>query len=118
MRQHSLHHEKVSEQVGAECALEFSGIDLERIFGLMLLRRVVDKDIEPTELFDGSLDRLRAELFLADIASDLDGARAFALDQTKRLVRVLILLQIDDGDLRSLAPWQRRWRGRCRCRRR
>src|SRR5215216_1191637 len=62
----------------------------------VLLRRVVDEDVEFPQLGDRSLDRLLAKRLLADIAGDQQAASPLGLDQALRLLGVAVLVQVDD----------------------
>ena len=73
----------------------------------MLLAGVVDEDVEPAELIDGLLHRLLAELLVADVAGNGDRLAPFLLDDLLGLGGVVMLAQIDDGDVRAFAREQR-----------
>src|SRR5205823_9859049 len=103
VRQRRLNHEKIPEQVRAKRLLEFLGVDLERILGLVLLGCIVDQNVEPAEFLGGFLHGPSAEAFVTDVTGYLDAARTFARDEAQRLVGVAILIEIDDGDVGSLA---------------
>ena len=50
-----------------------------------------------------ALDRLPAEHLVADVAREQERAAALVLDQARGLLRVVVLLQIEDRDQRALA---------------
>ena len=54
------------------------------------------------ELIERCLDRRLAELFFADIAGQEDGVAALVLDEFARVVRILVLVEINDGYLCAL----------------
>ena len=72
----------------------------------MLLAGIVDEDVEPAELVDGLLDRALAEVLVADVAGDRDRLAAFLLDDLLGLRRIVMLAQIEDGDVGALAREQ------------
>ena len=92
-------HEEEAEDIGAEGALDLPGVDLADVLGLVLLGRVIDQNIETTELPHGLLDRIAAKFLVADVAGHLDRAAALLLDRRDGLIGVLVLLQVNDGDL-------------------
>src|SRR5688500_16817679 len=65
----------------------------------MLLAGVVDEDVEPAELLDGLGDGPFAETLVADVAGDGNRLAAFLLDDGLRLLRVVVLAQIEDRDV-------------------
>jgi hypothetical protein len=69
----------------------------------VLFGRIVDEDVEAPEAIDGPLDGFVAELRRADIAPQQQAVASFLLDELFRLLGVLVLLEIDDGDFRALA---------------
>ena len=81
-------------------------VDVGDVLGPMLLAGIVDEDVEPAELVDGLLDRSFAELLVADVAGDGDGAPALLLDDLLGLLRIVMLAQIDNRDVRALAREQ------------
>ena len=94
-----LGHEEEAEDIGPERAFDLLGVDPAEIVGLVLLGGVVDQDVEAAELLHGCLDRIAAELLVSDVAGDLERAATLLLDRGHGLVGVLVLLEIDDGDL-------------------
>ena len=69
----------------------------------MLLGRVVHEHVQAPELGHGRLDGLGTELRASDVAGDRYAAPAFALDEARRLLRVLSLVKIDDGHICAFA---------------
>src|SRR5437764_934827 len=65
----------------------------------MLLGSIVDQDIEATEIAHRQLDGLAAEGLVAHIAGDGEAAPAFLFHLTLGLLSVLMLVQVDDGDV-------------------
>ena len=103
VRQRGLGHEELAEDVGPERALELLGGDLlDRILGV-LLGGVVDQDLEMPELVHRLADGIAAEGFVADVAGDGQAAAALLLDPLAGLGGVLVLVQVDDGDVGALA---------------
>ncbi len=82
-------------------------------------RRVRDDQIEAPEALDGGVDDTRDVLGVSEVPFDQDGAPALRLDEALRLVRRLLVADVADGDVGTLArELRRRLRGRCRARRR
>jgi hypothetical protein len=69
----------------------------------VLLGGIVDHDVQAAEAFDGARHRLPAERFRADVAVDEQMLLALGLDQPSSLLGVLVLVEIEDGDLGALA---------------
>jgi hypothetical protein len=84
----------------------------------VLLAGVVDQQVELAERLDGARDRVLAERLVADVARDGQAAAALLLDQRLGRGRILMLVEIDDRDVRALLGEPDRDRARCRCPRR
>src|SRR5581483_1244331 len=69
----------------------------------VLLGGIVHQDVERAELLLGAAHRLEAKTLVGDVAGDQHAAAALGLDQTLGLLRVLVLVQIDDRHMRALA---------------
>src|SRR5512147_547849 len=108
MRQRRLRHEKVAEYIRAERFLELLRRNLRNVFFRMLLGGVVDEYVDAAEAINHLLDRLTAELLVADVAGDGQAGAPFVADQFRRAARVLRLVEIEDGDVRALAREQDR----------
>ena len=72
----------------------------------MLLAGIVDEDVDAAELGHHLLDRAIAEVLVAEIAGDGDRLAPLGLDDPLRLRRVVMLAQIEDGDVGALAREQ------------
>jgi hypothetical protein len=81
-------------------------VDLEQFVGRMLLGRVVNQHIEAAIVIDRAADRCLAECLLADVAPQQQRLAAFGLDQRRSLLSVAGLVQINDGEFRTLARKQ------------
>jgi hypothetical protein len=85
----------------------------------VLIGGIGNEDVEATELVDGALDELGAELCVGEIAGDQDAAPPLGLDSALRLVGIALLdLEVIDRDVRTLARTAPRRRDRSRSRRR
>ena len=76
-------------------------------FVRMLFASVVDEDVELAELVHGLLHRLIAERLVADIPGNGECAAAFLLDDLPGLGGIVMLAEIDDGDVRAFTCEQR-----------
>ena len=93
--------------------------DVAHVLVRMLLAGIVDEDVEAAQLGDRAGDGLVAKALVAHVSGDRDRPAALALDDLAGLLRIVMLAQIDDRDVRAFAGDRaRRPRGRCRCRRR
>jgi hypothetical protein len=72
----------------------------------VLLAGIVDQDIEPAEGVDYLLHGAEAEIAAAEVAGDADGAAALGLDELLRVRRILMLVEVEDGDIRAFAGEQ------------
>jgi hypothetical protein len=68
-----------------------------------LVRRIIDEEVDTVELFDCSLDDRPAMFGFAQIASDEHGLATFLLDQRLHLLGVVVLIEIGDQDVGTLA---------------
>src|SRR5512139_3483922 len=94
-------HVKIAKDVSAESFLQLFGGDGFKFCLWILDRRVVDQNVEPLKLIDGLLDRLPAKLFVTYIAGDGQTFAAFLLDLTLGFSRILMFVQIHNGDIRA-----------------
>ena len=78
------------------------------LFGVLLEGGVIDQDIEPPEAIVRLLGRIAAEGGVAHVAAQQQAALAFRFDIAFGVVRVLVFVQIDDGDVRAFARIQHR----------
>ena len=62
----------------------------------MLLGCGVDQDVELAERLEGLTDRVAIALAVADITAHQEAAPSFALDQSSRPVRVIVLFEVCD----------------------
>ena len=65
----------------------------------MLLGGVVDQDVEAAKSLRHPTDRALAERLIADVTSDEHAPATLLLDQSLRLFRVVVLVQVDDADI-------------------
>ena len=64
----------------------------------MLLGRVVNQDVDPTECLHDLPGGLAAKVGIADVTGDRDAPTAFALHLFARFVGVFMLVEIHDCD--------------------
>jgi hypothetical protein len=98
-----LGHEEHAEDVGLESALQLLLGDVANVLVGMLLASIVDEDVEPAQLIDGLLDGVIAKLSVANVAGNGDRLAALFLDDLPGLLRIVVLAQIEDRDVRTLA---------------
>jgi hypothetical protein len=96
-----LGHEELREDVGAERPFELLCRDAADFLLWMLLARVVHQHVEPAESANGAVHRLAAEALVADVTRDEQATPALFLDRALRLLGILVLVQIDDRDVRT-----------------
>src|SRR5690606_22000128 len=70
VRQGSLGHVEIAEQIGLEGLGQLFGGDVGEVLLDVLLGGVVDEDIELAELFDDLADHVVAEGLVGDVAAD------------------------------------------------
>src|SRR5262245_50166969 len=102
MGERSLREVEHPEDVRAERALGLLLRDLLQRLAGVLLRGVVDEDVELLQLLHRALDGLRAKRGRADVARLREGTAPLALDEARGLARVLVLLEIEDRDVGAL----------------
>src|SRR5687768_7470837 len=90
------------KDVRSERALELLGRDVRDLLLWMLLGRVVHEDVEATETFYDTSHCALAERLVADVARDKQAPATVLLDETLRLLRVIVLVQVDDADISAL----------------
>jgi hypothetical protein len=108
VRHCGLGHEEHAEDIGLKRPAKLVLVDVGDAFVGMLLAGIVDEDVELAELIEGLPDRLFTKLLVADVAGDGDRALAFLLDDLLRFGGVVVLAEINDRDVRTLAREQRR----------
>ncbi len=94
MRQRRFGQEEHREDVGPEGPLQLLGADLFDAVLRVLLCRVVDQNIELTQLADRLLNDLLAVGFVADVTGDGDAAAPLLLDLALGLLGVLLLIEV------------------------
>src|SRR5690606_40108511 len=67
-----------------------------------LLAGMVDQEVEPAERLDRAGDCVPAERLVAYVAGEGDAAAARFLDQCLGRCRIIVLVQIEDGDVGPL----------------
>ncbi len=106
MRQRGAGHVEITMDVGAQGLVPFLVADGLQPVVMVLERGVVDQHVEPAE----GLRRLRhglvAESRFAHVAGDQQAAAAFGLDRAPGFARVVVFVQIDDGDVGAFAREQ------------
>jgi hypothetical protein len=104
VRKRRTRHIKIRKDVRAEGAIELVvGDAVDRVL-LMLIRSVVDEDVQPTEGVDGLLNGLATELRIANVAREQETSPPFANHGGLRFLGVSLLLrQIDNGDIGTFA---------------
>src|SRR5690606_21739327 len=90
------------EHVGPERTLELLVAEVLEPVDDVLLGGVVDEDVEAAERFDGLRDRVVADRGRADVACDEERVPAFRLHLSSRTLRVIVLVEVDDGDVGAL----------------
>src|SRR4051812_4551029 len=92
-------HVKVRKNIRSESSLELFGRDIEQRFLRMLLGRVVDQNVELTELVDRHRDRIFAEARVADVACQSNTLPAKLLNSFLCSARIVMLVQVHDRDV-------------------
>jgi len=96
--------EEVPEDVGFERPLELLVGDVLDGRLVLLKRRVVDENIQPSEFGNGFLDGADAEGRLPNVTRDQNTPRPFMLDRGSGLDRIaLFRLGVHDGDIGPFA---------------
>src|SRR5688572_12531747 len=90
------------KDVRSERTLELLGRDVRDLLLGMLFGRVVHEDVEATETLYDTSDRALAERLLADVPRDKQAPATLLFDETLRLLRVIVLVQVDDADIGAL----------------
>jgi len=93
-----LGHVEIAEDIRPEGPFELLRRNFERLLHDMLLGGVVHQDVEPPEGLDRPGDGLLAKGLVADVASQREGLPALRLDEPNGFLRVVVLIEIDDGD--------------------
>ena len=83
----------------------------------MLFGGVVDRNVQLAQFTEGHFDGFAAGVFITHIARSQYAAAALRLHQTAGFLRVVVFVQVHDGDVRTLL-WRKRWRPRVPGRRR
>ena len=83
-----------------------SGADVGQALLRVLFRGVVHQHVELAKLLHRPLHQLLAEPLVADVARVREAAPAFRLDETLRLLRVAVLVQVGDRDVGAFAREQ------------
>jgi hypothetical protein len=99
---------KIGEDVRAERAFELFAGDLAEVVLRMLFGGVVDEDVQPAEFLHGVLDHVPAGRFPADIAGEREALAFFRFDEPLGFPRVLVFVQVSDGDVRAFPREQHR----------
>ena len=106
MRLSRLGHVEHAENVGLERPLQLRFGDVADVLVGMLLAGIVDEHVEPPELVDGFLDRALAETLVADVAGNGDRPASFLFDNVLGLGGIVVLAQVQDGDVGAFAREQ------------
>ncbi|VXC60312.1 hypothetical protein SPHINGOAX6_30082 [Sphingomonas sp. AX6] len=107
MRSRSLDQKKHAKDVGLERPFQlFLGNVGDVLIG-MLLACIVDHDVELAELGDHPRHRVVAECLVADVPGDGQRARPFVADDLCGFFGIVMLAQVEDGDVRALARIER-----------
>ena len=80
--------------------------DVANVLVGMLFAGIVDEDVELAELAHRFFDRALAEVLVADVAGNRDRPAAFLLDDGLGEGGIIMLAQIDDGDVGAFAREQ------------
>lgn len=103
MQQGGLRHKEYRKDVGPERALELVGGDLLDSFLRMLLGGIINENIETAKLSHHTVDCVLAKSFLSNVPRDGHTSASFLFDQSFRLLRVFVFVQIDDGHVGALS---------------
>src|SRR5688572_16797276 len=90
------------KDVRSERPLELLGRDVRDLLLGMLLGSVVDEDVETTETLCDTSDRALAERLVTDVTRDEQAPATLLLHETLCLLRVIVLVQVDDADIGAL----------------
>jgi hypothetical protein len=101
-----LRQEEHAEDIGLKRPLELFLGDVADVFVGMLLAGIVDEDVETAELVHDLLHRAFAKCLVAEIAGNGDRFPPFPFDNLLRLRRIVVLAQVKDGDVGTLAGVQ------------
>ncbi len=110
VRHRLLRHVEIAVEIGLHRAVELLLGEVLEARDVLLERRVVDQDVELAEFLDGAPDHIGADPALADVAGDGEAAPPLVLDRPLGHRRVLVLVEIEDGDIGALAGEQHRHR--------
>jgi hypothetical protein len=102
-----LHHVKHAEDIGAERGVELGRRDIANILCRVLLARIVDQHVDAIEAVDGGRHRMTAEVRIADIPLQQQGAAAFLRDNGSSRLGILRVVAIDDRHVGPFAREQR-----------
>src|SRR6185369_3277653 len=91
------------EDVGLEGPLELLFGNVLDLLVRMLLPGIVDEDVEAAELVHHLLHGFLAEILVADVAGNRDRLAPFLLDDLLRELGVVVLAEVEDGDVGPLA---------------
>src|SRR5205085_6543351 len=103
VRQRRLHHVNVPEDVRSERPLELLLADVENRFLLLLIRGVVDEDVEPSEFLHDTIDERAALRATLHVESMRERATPRLFDEPHRFLRVafFFLGEVADRDVRT-----------------
>lgn len=83
------------------CAFQLIFGDRGDILVVMLLAGIIDENVEPAQRVDRLPDGAFAKLLVTDVAANGDSAPALLLDDLFGLCRIVVLAQIENGDVRA-----------------
>src|SRR5437879_11469411 len=95
-------HEEHRKDVSAKSSLELFLRDLGNALLRLLLRRVVDQDVDAAEFSSGSLNRIFTKLFATNVAGEQQAFAPFSFDQPLRFPGIPMLVEITDCDVCTL----------------
>jgi hypothetical protein len=94
-------HVEIAVDVGLEGAVQLLLGDVFQRIRVFLKRGVVYQDIQPAQLPGGLLYGAPAKLGIGHIARNQDSPAALRFHRTQSLLGILMLIQVDDGDIGS-----------------
>src|SRR5438128_10671137 len=95
-------HEEHRKNISAKSSLELLLRDLSYALLWMLLCGVVDQDVDFAKFSPGSLHRIFAKLFTANITGQQQTFAAFGFDQPLRFPGIAVLGQLNDRNICTL----------------
>jgi len=77
--------------------------DVEDVAGVLLEGRIVNEDVDPAKCRQGLLDGTGTKAGLCHVSRDQNAASALRFDAALGLLRILVLVEVDNGNVRPFA---------------